>query len=138
MNFSDVRSIEDLLKIAALGDEKDNYNYTESDVINHKEEDETPEGQSTPMQTQQGQPIAKNAKLEVLLKSVSVESGSGTTVTPVTCPGVGRVGNHGKDEQEQPACVYNNNDCPYFRDAGFDLDTYYKQITCVVDEKEGI
>ena len=56
MNFSKVKSIEELLKLASFGDEKDTYNYTESDVVNQKEEDENPEGFATPMQTQQYQP----------------------------------------------------------------------------------
>ena len=136
MNFNDIKSIEELLKVATLGDEKDTDNYTESDVVNQKAEDETPEGFSTPMQTQQYQPT-KQAKLEVLLKNISVDAGSGTTVVPVKCPGVGRVDDYLEDEKGQPVCAHQGNNCPYFGDAGFDLDTYYKQITCNMGGKEG-
>ena len=135
MNFNDIKSIDDLLKIAMFGDEKDNYNYTDTSVVNQKEEDETPEGVSTPVQTQQYQPT-KQAKLEVLLKSITVDE-DGTIVSPITCPGIGRVNDYLEDDKGQPACVFHDNNCPYFEDAGFDLNTQYKQISCRVGNKEG-
>ena len=135
MTFIGINSLDDLIRTSALGDDSHAMNFTKSESASGEQTvEEKEEGTGTPMKTQQNQPL-KMAKLEVLLRKIEVSSDSGTTVIPVRCPGIGRVEDYGKTNEDEPACVYNSNNCPYFRDSGFDLDTYYKQITCTVDEK---
>ena len=138
MKFGDAESIEKLLKIAVLGDEEDNYNYADTDVADLKGKIAPISEGDVPTKTPSGQPIAKHAKLEVLLKNITADAESGTTVVPVKCPGVGRVDDYPENDKGQPVCVHHGDNCPYFGDASFDLDTYYKQITCLVDKKEGV
>ena len=71
----------------------------------------------------------KCAKLEVLLHSIE-SSREGTTIIPVRCPAKGRADDYGRTEDENPACVYKNNNCRYFVRARFSLDSFTKEIVC--------
>ena len=77
--------------------------------------------------------LLKKAELELLLDEVVVSGSDGISVYPVTCPGKGRKNDHGKDEKGRPACIFNNNSCPYLISAHFRLDDFVKQIRCMVE-----
>ena len=79
--------------------------------------------------------LIKTAELEVLLHNISSSAENGTTVLPVKCPGKGRVEDYGKTDTGEAACVFNGNNCPYFKYAEFSLESYLKKILCVVDSK---
>jgi hypothetical protein len=131
MEFKGKNSLEELIKSAY----EINPEGTETSVVNQKATDEKPLGENVPVVKQPEQPL-KQSSLDVLLSIVMVSSKNGATVYPVRCPGKGRVQDYGEDAEGKPACVFNGNNCPYFGDAMFNLDDYFKQIKCMVDERQ--
>jgi hypothetical protein len=120
-----VVSIEDLLKqsdISGNEGQQNSVTNTVSKGIHLKDS-----GNKT--EAQPAQPI-KQANLEILLSNISVNSKQGATVIPSRCPAVARAQDYGKTDTGDAACVFHGKNCPYFDEAGFVLEDYYKIIKC--------
>lgn len=135
MKFKDKRTIEDVLKESASAETFKGSDGMENSVTNTISEDDVPEHAGNKTVGQPAQPT-KVAELQILLKRVVVTAPEGATVLPERCPGVGRAEDHGKDEDGNPACVHNDNKCPYFVDAIFTLQDFNKVITCSLGKGE--
>jgi hypothetical protein len=131
MNFKGKESLDDLVRSAY----ETNTEGTPTSVVNIKATGEENTDQTTPVVKQPEQPT-KQASLEVLLSVIAVHAKNGATVYPARCPGKGRVQDYGQDAKGKPACVFHGTNCPYFGDAMFNIDDYFKQITCMVDERK--
>jgi len=126
--FKNIDSIEEFIKKSEFKDSDG----MDNSVTNTISESEVLDGSGTKTVKQPEQPT-KQANLEVLVKNIIVSADSGTAVEPMKCPGVGRVEDYGKDSSGEPVCVYNGKNCPYFDNAAFKLDGYYKIISCTID-----
>jgi len=157
MHYSGIKSIEELVK-RSVETFQGSDGYSPQGIHQRPDISKPAEGVNTPMQVQQeqGNPFstsikdkdkgyeiqqlsqpekAKKSSQQILLRIVHVDAKKGASVIPSNCPAKGRVNDYGKTDKGGPACSFKGDSCPYFVNATFKLDDYFKEVTCNVDEK---
>jgi len=77
--------------------------------------------------------LLKKATVTVLLNKISYSKETGVEVMPVQCPAITDNKEGPKyNSDNQVVCILNNEECPFFEAATFDINGYIKEIQCKV------
>jgi hypothetical protein len=158
MRYSNAKSIEDFVK-RSIETFAGSEGYSPQGTHQRPDVEKPMEGTDVPTSIQPAQPFEQNpfitesadkpyeiqdpeileagkrASQQILLRTIYVDAKKGASIIPSNCPAKGRVDDYKKTPRGGPACAFEGDLCPYFANAMFKLDDYYKEIKCTVDEK---